>query len=371
LPPIQRPPKSHRTQVINRSRSLYADDRETVEKVVDELHMPVVDPNAQNKKNKNNKSSGKGDNNKKKDNRDNRQKAVSNGPQTTEELKAVLAQVAKDNGGKEATADSEQENQEETADTTKKLPTNASEQTQEAQKKDTYQLERFPDVERAQAEEKRQAEEAKKAQTERQVSEQKQTKDTTKEVRDERKDSEREANRNPKREASETTPTTPATPEKKDSPEETGAEVVLETREETNTRTVSELKLERFPDVERAERERQNDNRPNKKQIRHQNQQPQKKVDHKQALKLALAEVLQEADRKKAYQVPTFTPADTNQTSTPIVRVIKPEPPATPATPPVPETPPKPKPKAENPLDPKVIKKMLQSSKPEKPPMNS
>lgn len=108
LPPIQRPPKSCRSMVVNRSRTLYAKERSQVEKIVDELHMPTIDPNKndKNKNGKNGKSKGKGGSN----GNGNKPKPVSNGPQTSDELRAVLAKVA--NGGNKPSDDKKTESSE-------------------------------------------------------------------------------------------------------------------------------------------------------------------------------------------------------------------------------------------------------------------
>lgn len=86
LPPIQRPARSCRGMVVTQSRALYAKDRATVEKIVDELHTPVFDPNAKNKNNKNG-------NKPKTENRE-RKHPVSNDPQTPDDLKAILAKMS-------------------------------------------------------------------------------------------------------------------------------------------------------------------------------------------------------------------------------------------------------------------------------------
>lgn len=87
LPPVQRPPQSSRNLVISKSRELYAKDRVAVEKLVDELHTPDPASFEQVKKTKNkSKNSGSGTGNK--------ANKVSNGPQTSEDLKAILARMA-------------------------------------------------------------------------------------------------------------------------------------------------------------------------------------------------------------------------------------------------------------------------------------
>lgn len=108
LPPIQRPARSCRGMVITQSRTLYAKDRATVEKIVDELHTPVVDPNAKNKNNKN------GNKNKPKTENRERNAPVSNGPQTSDDLKAILAKMSEskpDNKPQERTEQSQVRNE--------------------------------------------------------------------------------------------------------------------------------------------------------------------------------------------------------------------------------------------------------------------
>ena len=391
LPPIQRPLKSSRNQVVVRSRELYASDREEVEKIVDELHMPDVDSSS-NKKN--GKSKGKNNTGKKKDFP---AKKVNRGPQTPEDLKAILAKVAEDNGG--AKKDAEEKDEDKADGDSKKEASVVENQIShkeefESKEKREYkeglqaELARFKNLEdglrnesTSEESEVSQKEEEKKEQSENQNES---SKDRQEEKRIEKNDRQ-EKRANQTRESKEVVnreSNTKAKSEKVESRSETSnSEETTDSKnndesgpEDSRDSQNNVLVVERFRDSDYAVKDKQSKHSKlttHKKKISKKDKSNSNNNQNRNQLKEALAGVLEEAKRKEVYKVPAFAPAaDASEGGIPTVRVVKS----------VEETEREPKPEPEvdssqpntnDPLDPKKIKKMLQTSKHERSPMNT
>ena len=412
LPPVQRPPKSSRNQVISRSRELYSNDRESVEKVVDELHKPSVDASAGNKNNRNNNTKGKGGNHNGKKN-DSEGGRVHTGPKTSEDLKVILAKVANENGGKtKVTKDGESANEKKkdgektTAENdspdanhtaSKKKESDTSSRTEAHEERNVSQdkkgdirgelnnelpqensnepkVERFADVEEYERKEKLKKQIKKDSDVGEKNNEQKSRHNTDKARQSHNRDNpvqERSSFDNKKRETKTPSESPITVAVNVDSQSKHRHHESHENNTDSNS-VKSQHNVEKFADVEEHKKKHPVNKKPQNSS--HQNKfktgQPYKKEDNRNQLKNALAEVLAQVNKKEVYTVPALSETQKTQTSMPTVRVVK----AISEKPSVVESKKEvatASPQAENPLDPKKIKKMLQTSKHEKSPMNS